>query len=95
MCFNSACVCVCVLYFYYVAGQCKCEISYITCLHPCLGVRWGQQYHKLVGHSSAKRQVLVSQYLSGKPVAVVLALQHQCQGRKFMMINKEIKQKLL
>lgn len=29
--------------------------------------------------------------LSGKPVVVVLALQHQCQGRKFTMINEEIK----
>lgn len=42
-------------------------------------------YHKLVGHSTAakpEKQVVVSQSPPGKPVAMVLALQGQCQDRK-------------
>lgn len=59
----------------------------LCALHVHMCLRWGQQkcYHKLVGHSSASNQKGASGCESvptGKPTAVVLALQHQCQDRK-------------
>lgn len=71
-----ACICMRVMHVHYGCASVSVHVREVGA---------AECYHKLVGHSSAakpKKQVVVSQSPPGKPVAVVLALQHQCQDRK-------------